>query len=124
LHRGRHFAAHARQHGFVVRGIEHVGDQVGDLLGLDLGEAARGHRRRADADAAGDEGLLRIVRDRVLVDGDVGAAQDRFGFLAGDVLGLQVDQEDVRLGAAGNDAQAALFSTLAITWALSITCSW
>jgi hypothetical protein len=60
------------QHGFVVRRVEHVGDQVGDLLGFDLGEAARRHRRRADADAGGDEGLLRIVRDAVLVDRDVG----------------------------------------------------
>ena len=42
-----------------------------------LAEAARGHRRRADADAAGDRRLLRIVRDRVLVDRDVRAAERR-----------------------------------------------
>ena len=62
---------------FVVRRFEHVGDQMGDRLGLDFREAARGHRRRADADAAGDERLLRIVGDGVLVDRDVGACRAR-----------------------------------------------
>src|SRR5574340_117118 len=99
----RHFAPHPRDHRLVVRCVEHVGDQVGELLGFDFLEAARGHRRGADADAAGDEGLLRVVRDGILVDRDVGAAQERLGFLAGKVLGAQVDQEDVALGAAGDD---------------------
>jgi hypothetical protein len=54
----------------------------------------------------------------------VGAAQRRFGVLAGDVLGLQVNQENMRLGAPETMRRPRLFSTLAITWALSITCSW
>ena len=39
-------------------------------------------------------------------------AQRRFGFLAGEVLGAQIDQEHVGLGAPGNDAQAALLQHL------------
>ena len=46
-------------------------------LRLELAEAARGDRRAADADAGGDERLLRIVRDRVLVDRDVRLAPAR-----------------------------------------------
>src|SRR3546814_9151053 len=48
--------------------------------------AASRHGRRADAQAGGDEGLLRVVGDGVLVDGDVGLAERGFGVLAGDVL--------------------------------------
>ena len=46
------------------------------------------------------------------------------GVLAGDALRAQVDQEQVAVGAAGDDAHAALGSTFAITRALAITCSW
>ena len=77
------------------------------LAALGLAEAAGGDRRRADAQAAGDKRRARIVRHRVLVDGDVGAAQRRIGRLAGDALLDQVDQEQVIVGAAGDDVVAA-----------------
>src|SRR3546814_6897334 len=70
--------------------------------------AARGDRGRADAQAGGDEGLLRVVGHRVLVDGDVGLAQRGLRVLAGDALADHVDQHQVVLGAAGNDAVAAV----------------
>src|SRR5690606_2066329 len=59
-------------------------------------------------DAARDEGLLGVVRNGVLVDGDVCLAQRNFGILAGNALGAQVDQHDVAFGAAGDDPQTAL----------------
>src|SRR3546814_3220743 len=69
--------------------------------------AASRHGRRADAQAGGDEGLLRVVGDGVLVDGDVGLAERGFGVLAGDVLADHVDQHQVILGAAADDLVAA-----------------
>src|SRR5690606_19286016 len=50
-------------------GIEDLADQAPDLLELGNAEAARRRRRRAEADAGGDEWLLRIVGDAVLVAG-------------------------------------------------------
>lgn len=55
----------------IVRRIQHVGDQVSDLLGFDLGKAAGRHGWRANADTGGHKGLLRVVRDTVLIDRDV-----------------------------------------------------
>ena len=49
-----------------------------------LAHAARRHRRRADADAAGHHRRIRIERDGVLVDRDAGLAERRFGDLAGE----------------------------------------
>ena len=82
------------------------------LARLGLGEAARGHRRRAQADAARDHRLFRVVRDGVLVDRDVRLAEHRLGFLAGDALGAQIHQHHVAFGAAADDAQAALLQRL------------
>ena len=65
---------------------------------------------RAEPDAGGDRRLLRIERDGVLVGGDVGALQAGLGRLAGDVLGPQVDQHQVAVGAAGDDRKALLRS--------------
>ena len=50
-------------------------------------EAARRHRRRAEADAAGHHRLLRIVRDAVLVARHVRRPSTRLGLLAGEALG-------------------------------------
>src|SRR5574340_1456158 len=72
----RHLALHPFDHRLVGRRVEYVGDQVCELLGFEFGEAARRYCRGTDADAAGDKGLLRVVGDGVLVDRDVGAAQE------------------------------------------------
>ena len=83
---------------------------MGDRFSFDFGKTACRHGGRTDADTGSDHRLLRIIRDAVLVHRDMGATQCRFSFLAGDVLGAQVNQEDVAFGATGNDAQAALFA--------------
>ena len=88
--------------------LEHVAHQVREQLGFELLHAARRHRRRADADAARDERLLRVVRHRVLVDRDVRLAERGLGVAPGQVLRAQVDQEEMAVGAPGDDAKAAL----------------
>ncbi len=60
-----------------------------------------------EPDAAGDERRLRVVGDRVLVDGDVRPAEQLLRRLARQVLGPQVDQHQVGVGAAGDDREAA-----------------
>ena len=61
-----------------------------------------------EADAAGDERRLRILGNGVLVDGDAGVAERLLGHLAGEALGTEVDQHEVRVGAARDDGVAAL----------------
>src|SRR5690606_38162120 len=63
--------AHARQHRLVPGRVEHVADPAGQRHAIVFLVAARSHRRGADAQAGGDEGLLRVVRHRILVDRDV-----------------------------------------------------
>jgi hypothetical protein len=89
--------AHGGDVGFVARVVQHVGDQVGRQAGFFFLEAAGGHGRGANAHAAGDHRLFRVVGDGVLVDGHVGAAQHGLGFLAGDALGAQVHQHHMAL---------------------------
>src|SRR5712691_2513454 len=102
-----HFGRHALEGLVVLRRVQHIGDEIGEVLRLGEAKTARRHRRRADADAAGDERLLRIVRDGVLVYRDVRLAQRVFRVLARDVPGTQVEQEHMALGAPGHDAQPA-----------------
>src|SRR5690606_29882477 len=104
----RDAVAHACQHRLVLRRVEHVADPVGQVDAVLLAIAAGGDRRRTCAQARSDEGLLRIVGDRVLVDRDVRLAQRFLGRLAGNRLADHVDQHQVVLGTAGDDLVAAL----------------
>ena len=60
----------------------------------------------ADAQAGGDERRLGVVGDRVLVQRDAGAVERLLGHLAGDAEGPEVDEHEVVVGAAGDDAEA------------------
>ena len=68
--------------------------------------AARGHRRRADADAAGDHRRILIERNRVLVDRDARLAERRFGDLAGDAFREHVHEHQMIVGAAADQPEA------------------
>src|SRR5690606_11684628 len=92
--------AYGSQVGFILGIVEHVSQQVGGELGFRFLEAASGHGRRTQTDAAGHKGLLRVIRDGVLVDRDVCFAQCDFSVLAGNPLGTQVYQHDVAFRAA------------------------
>ena len=57
--------------------------------------------------ARGDRGLFRIERNAVLVAGDAGALERGFRHLAGQPLAAQIDQHQMRVGAAGDDIETA-----------------
>src|SRR5690606_13203011 len=92
---------HLRDHVAVVRVVEHVAEPVGELDAVLFLVAAGGDRRGADAQAGGDERLLRVVGHRVLVDGDVGLAERGFRVLSSDALADHVHQHQVVLRTAG-----------------------
>src|SRR5690606_35386539 len=104
----RDAVADAAQDRLVFGRVEDVADPVGEPGAVVFGVAAGGHRRGADAQARGDEGLLRVVGHRVLVDRDVGLAEGFLGGLAGHALADHVDQHQVVLGAGGDDLVVAL----------------
>src|SRR5438270_13825026 len=52
-----------------LRLVQHGGDEARDLPHLLLAHAARGERGRSQTDAGGDEGLVGVERDGVLVGG-------------------------------------------------------
>src|SRR4051812_5248739 len=81
---------------------------MADLAELGDAEAARRAGRRSQTHARGDGELLRIARDRVLVDGDAGAIEHLLGRNAGRLLRTEVDQHDVAVGPARDDLEAAL----------------
>ena len=87
--------------------VDHLQDQLADAGELGLAEAAGGAGGGAEADARGDERLLRVEGDRVLVAGEAGALQRPLGVAALHALRAQVDEHHVAVGAAGDDVEAA-----------------
>jgi hypothetical protein len=87
-------------------------DQVGDVEHLVLLHAAGGDGGRAEADAAGLEGALRVEGNRVLVHRDAGLVEHFRNFLAGDVLRLEIDEHEMVIGRAGDDAENRFSSSL------------
>ena len=72
-----------------------------------------------------DRRLLGVERDHVLVHRDAGLAERLLGDLAGELLGAQVDQHQVVVGAArARAAGPARFSPSASALALSTICRW
>ena len=89
----------------IGRRIEDIGNEVGEFLALEFGETAGRDRRAADPYAGRDERFLRVVRNGILVAGDVRPRKRGLGVLPGDLLRAEIDQEQVAVGAARNDAQ-------------------
>src|SRR3990172_1440145 len=99
---------HAAGDLLVVGGGDHFVHPGGELAHLRFLHAARGDGRRADADAAGAERLARVVGDGVVVADDAGTVERLRGLLPEDTLVRQVDQDQVIVGAAGDEPEAAL----------------
>ena len=78
-------------------------DEVGDLHHLLFLQSARGHRRRAEADAAGFGDRFGVERDGVLVDRDGGLVECLLGLESVDARGTEVNEKDMVVGAAGAD---------------------
>src|SRR6476661_1897532 len=83
-------------------------DEVGDGAHLVGAHPLGGHAGGADADAAGDVGLLGVERDGVLVEDDAGRVGAGLGVGAGDADTLEVVQRQVGVGAAGGGADPLL----------------
>src|SRR5262249_42834907 len=85
--------------------VEHFGDQAANLSEFGDAETAGRAGRRAEPHARGDRGLFRIEWNAVLIAGDAGAPERRFRDPAGQALLAQIDQHEMRIGAAGNDIE-------------------
>src|SRR5579883_3105676 len=77
-------APHPLHHGVRTLRIQHVGDEVRNLLDFALLEAPRRRGWSTDPKAARDRRRARIVRHGVLVHRDVGFAERGIGLLSGD----------------------------------------
>src|SRR5690606_30169030 len=91
----QHLPAHPLEQDLVVEIVEDVADPPGQPPRLGEPEAARGDRRGAEPEPAGDERRARIARHGVLVHRDVRAAEGGIGVLAGDPLVDQRDEQQV-----------------------------
>ena len=90
----------------VIEIIQDVCDPARELSSLGFLEAARGNRRSADTQSARDSRRPRIIRHRVLVDRDIGAAQSILRCLSCNVLFDQVNEHQVVIGTSGDDLVA------------------
>src|SRR5690606_18009652 len=86
-----HAFAHLGDVGRIARIVEHVSNQVGSELGLGLAETACRYGRRAKTYSTGNEGLLGIVGNGVLVDRDVRLAQGGFSVFTREPFRTQVN---------------------------------
>ena len=93
--------------------VEGGADDLADFAGLGLAHAARGDRGRADADAAGHHRLLRVERNRVLVHRDVNLVEVGLDGFSGEILRAEVDEQEMRVGAAGDEPHAGALQFLA-----------
>ena len=93
--------------GFVSADGNGAVDEFSDFDHFSFLETASGDRRGTDADTAGDEGFFRVEGNHVLVRGDVGDIQSVGDLFAGGVFGTEVDQREVVVSTAGNNAESA-----------------
>ena len=103
-----HLLAHTIDYGLVAQVVDDVAHPARQRAALVFLEAPGGDGGRADPDAAGDEWRLRVIGHGVLVHRNVRLSQRSINFLARQLLGDEVDQEQVVVGSAGNDLVVAL----------------
>ncbi len=95
--------------GLLIRDmVQHFGDQRAGLAHLVNSKSASGHGGRSQADAAGVKRRVDVEGDGVLVDGNARPVEGLFGLLAADSLAEYVEQQQVRIGAAGDHAEAGV----------------
>ena len=103
---GDDLAAESLEFAWVVAGLECGVDKVGNLHHVFFFHAAGGDGGGAEADAAAFADGLGIEGDGVFVDGDSGLVEGMRGFGSVDAVGAEVNEEDVVVGSAGDDAVA------------------
>ncbi len=90
-----------------ILGIQQpIGNDIRDLDEFLGAHAARGHGRRAEANATGDKGRGGIEGHRVFVGGDVHFAHQGVGNLARHVDRSEIHQEQVIIRAIRNDLES------------------
>src|SRR6185312_3072 len=98
---------------FIVRALfKRFGDPAADLFHFGLFHPAGSHSRSADADAAGLKGGISIEGNCVLVHRDSGFPQSRFGFAAQHAFGEDIDEHEMGVSPAGDDAVTSVFQGL------------
>ena len=97
-----------QQPSLLEKAVEHFNDVLPDQTELGFAETTRRAGGGAKAHAGSDEGFLGIEWNAVLVAGDVGATECGFGALTGGVLGTEVDQHQMVVGAARDDIEPVL----------------
>ena len=83
---------------------ENLGDPAADLLHLRFAHATCCDGRAAQANSATFHGGQRIEGNRVFVYGDAGAVESFFGVRSGDAAGVDFNQKQMVVRAAGDDA--------------------
>src|SRR5207245_11312838 len=94
--------------GPVALRLEDASDERPNTLHLRFLHPASRDGWRSDADPGRDAGLLRVVRDRVLVHRDPDRVERLFGLLAGEVQRTYVDEHEMVVGAPRDDAKSSL----------------
>src|SRR5262245_9256165 len=92
--------------------VENFDNHLADLAEFRDPEASGRAGGRTEPDAGGYRRLFRIEWNSVLVAGDVRAAKRRFSDLSGQPFGPQVDQHEMRIGAAGHNIESVRFQCL------------
>src|SRR5512143_2876943 len=88
--------------------LQNARDESGDLANFRFAEPSRGDRGAPEAHSAGVEGRILIERYGIAVGGDVRGLERGMSFFAASALGEYVDQQHMRIGAAGDDAIAGI----------------
>ena len=92
----------------ILRIFDDRRDDICDFLEVVFLESSACHGRSSKSQTACYERAFRIVRDGVLVRGDVDLIQTALQLLAGNAGAAQVDQHEVVVRAAGNQIEALI----------------
>ncbi len=99
--------------GRVVAALDRFVDEISDIEHLVFLHTAGRNGGRTEADAAGLERALGVEGDGVLVGRDASLVEGFLDFLAGESLGLNIDEHDVIFRRAGDDAVAVFLHAFA-----------
>src|SRR6266852_3102604 len=85
---------------------EHIRDPLRYEFHLRFFHPARGDGGATQADSASLHRRKRIKGNRIFVHGDSSAVEGFFGVATGDSAGMNFNQEDMIISAAGNDPES------------------
>ena len=84
------------------QGVYHIANPVADKFKFPLFETARCARRRSDANARGYLWRHRVKRNGILVTSHMCRFQSLFRYVTGQTFRPQINQQQMRIGSAGN----------------------